>query len=1411
MDNSHDNITEKNDITELANQQIETYRRQSAELVSHYNREKSALDGYRGRQLLELLQNADDAGVGDNEDCGFVIDLNRERLIVANTGKPFTKKGITSLVISDCSPKQLERNRFIGCKGLGFRSVLTWTDQPLISSGNYEVSFDRDLAITIVQALTEKNPGLLDTIKPFLESGQDCPVAAMRFPTIPHDSDSRLLEAKQYRAQGFDTVVVIPIPREKIGDAIYREVYEQLNGLQTNCLLFCQHLVDIKITGDLEKHWKLLREPHEKGHTSVIIQDNDGEPELWEVYRQADKVSENTSQMHLSGRRDYEVAIAVPQRPIENPQGSLYVFFPTGEKLPCGLVMHATLETTDDRNHFVDHPSNREVLRGLAKLVAQTIEKESMLSSSSRALELLSGIEQADSSLTSLGFIDSLIEECGKRKIFPRIDSYLGSRTEVKRAPNQDWLDLVSKDYFPEVMSISAENFNGILDLFELGWFESEILKSRLKSQLLNESRTMAGEIVGKLLITGQLKKIGADGLIISNEGQLVDGLCFFTPLERLPAIPAWASSIRFVDAEFQKGLLTGSNINNLRTLSAYLNASHCEIQEYSLDPVARSLIGLVEGVPENDDVALLSRWTELLHWLFEAWRDTHTSLSQLVIKVVTTKRSLRRANTCYLGPRYPGGQIVWRLYKVFDEDEFVGDPFENGLNDIPISEIERFLLAAGVSAMPRYTKFRSGEDYELFKESVVDQLYYPRTIQSEMCRTPTEVRKICRDYEIDDILIPDRWIRLLKEGDAAAIIGYLLSFGGLIAEENDSHATFYSRMGNQLKLWPDVSVPILNAALFFLRGLDWIPGEDGNRHRPSGIMISNQGARILRGIYSRHSIDTKDILISMYGGRQALESLFTRLGVVSSLEALNGQSLYELLWSLPERDPKGVMSPGIYRTLVDSNNHSDESSYRDIFIKNGKMWGKHKGSESYIPVQQLRYNANLSVTKPIESYIPLVDIPTRKNSSVIQDIFGVVPLTSKEIDINFVPEGTIYSESSEDANRRLHLAIPYIYALRLADTMDANNRELNLLRKANLRVCTRVEISAKLPGDINEKITLDESGDSIVIDTGLFIVGEYRENGPGFLTFWLSVAELVAQLLGPDVASEAGGILRCRTTSEMLEVLHVRLGLIADQKLKEANDRFDETFKEDTEEQYRPIPPAKPTEPPYQTVKPATEATEPPYPTTESKEPEETSSKPTIGTEFLPVKGPSEGPPKKRKLVITVSGGGGGSGGRGPIATEDITFKVVEAFEKDQSRFIILVSHLHGSDAFGCDLLSVASEAIRDEAVRQHVVNESDIMRYIEVKGRSSRTGDIELVDNEYRAAEQKTNRYFIYRVYVDPTHDRHYEIAVLPNPTNSKAVRTVTRFNLVEGSGASWFKCSDVPEEQESQCAIDETLSET
>jgi hypothetical protein len=79
--------------------------------------------------------------------------------------------------------------------------------------------------------------------------------------------------------------------------------------------------------------------------------------------------------------------------------------------------------------------------------------------------------------------------------------------------------------------------------------------------------------------------------------------------------------------------------------------------------------------------------------------------------------------------------------------------------------------------------------------------------------------------------------------------------------------------------------------------------------------------------------------------------------------------------------------------------------------------------------------------------------------------------------------------------------------------------------------------------------------------------------------------------------------------------------------------------------------------------------------------------------------------------------------------------------------------------------------------------------MRFIEVKGRSSRTGEVELTGNELRAAERLKGRYFLCRVFVASNEPSIHELAVLQDPANSSATRTVTRFDLSRGSGAVWY----------------------
>ena len=58
----------------------------------------------------------------------------------------------------------------------------------------------------------------------------------------------------------------------------------------------------------------------------------------------------------------------------------------------------------------------------------------------------------------------------------------------------------------------------------------------------------------------------------------------FLTSTEKLPTIPSWASDIRFVNEQFQEGLLLFSKAAGLRALAWQLALSFCQVDEYRFE-----------------------------------------------------------------------------------------------------------------------------------------------------------------------------------------------------------------------------------------------------------------------------------------------------------------------------------------------------------------------------------------------------------------------------------------------------------------------------------------------------------------------------------------------------------------------------------------------------------------------------------------------------------------------------------------------------------------------------------------------------------------------------------------------------------------------------------------------------------
>ena len=128
-------------IEEQARRQVRTFLDELKNGTRNYRTVASlgsqVAQEYRGRAILELLQNAHDvlafAEDDDPRQISFVLRLSPEpELLVANSGRPFRHEDFSGICQLAQSPK--DPNESVGNKGLGFQSVLEVSTRPEVWS-----------------------------------------------------------------------------------------------------------------------------------------------------------------------------------------------------------------------------------------------------------------------------------------------------------------------------------------------------------------------------------------------------------------------------------------------------------------------------------------------------------------------------------------------------------------------------------------------------------------------------------------------------------------------------------------------------------------------------------------------------------------------------------------------------------------------------------------------------------------------------------------------------------------------------------------------------------------------------------------------------------------------------------------------------------------------------------------------------------------------------------------------------------------------------------------------------------------------------------------------------------------------------------------------------------------------------
>ena len=269
--------------------------------------ERYIAESYTNRALSEIIQNADDAGASRVR-----IIHQRDVLIIANDGRVFSYSDIESLCRSAYSAK--DRDIHIGYRGIGFKSVISFSSEIFLFSGDIEVHFSRERTQDVLSVSHN--------------------VPLVRIPHFVEDRDSQYFSpiVKELQREGYNTVFVF----DKLNG---KQVEIEFANFNLTCLLF---LNNIRFIGSNQESIP---------ETSVELQKRDGANISVKICS-----SESTTSWKLIKSQGITLGINYqdgrPHR-LSEIEGTVYSFLPTQESTGFGILINGNFSTDPSRRHLI--------------------------------------------------------------------------------------------------------------------------------------------------------------------------------------------------------------------------------------------------------------------------------------------------------------------------------------------------------------------------------------------------------------------------------------------------------------------------------------------------------------------------------------------------------------------------------------------------------------------------------------------------------------------------------------------------------------------------------------------------------------------------------------------------------------------------------------------------------------------------------------------------------------------------------------------------------------------------------------------------------------------------------------------------------------------------------------------------
>jgi hypothetical protein len=1039
------------------------YREDPASIIEHYNIEQQNIQTYNGRQLLEMLQNADDASETAKKKR-VLIRLNENQLTIANNGETFTEGGFLSITRSNLSPKTMQQNK-IGQKGLGFRSILSWADEIEINSGGTKLGFSETIAQSFLKELIKGTPSIQADIKKRIRVS--LPIATLRVP--------QLLNGLKFDGDVFDTSITL-----KLKNNIQNDVQSQIHSvINKETLIFLNHIEEVEIDSPERK---VVFKKIISGGT-VTVQSNNiltniKESKTWHLNK-------------LNGEhnsKNYELAIAWNDE-LNDTENVIFSNFKTQVRFPFPALLHGTFELTQNRNQLENDTTghNEFLTEKLAELLIDTALKIASHKKEANyfPLKLLNiDFEKIDTVLSNFKFRDKLIDKIKSSSVFPTVNGAYITYSDKPVFYDFPVSTFLKGDDVKNLLLHNAdEQFVKFLKSFTLYHFTFEFFLKIISKRKSNNEQlakliflALTYESYKEELSSDKFNLLEQPEFLIDNEGNLIKwtSKIFVQPDGDKEFLLPKSLSIRFIEPELIVALLKEFNIQNLDDLLGKLEP--LRIKKYSFSEISETLIHHYTDQRKLNSMAV----RELHSYLFQLYKNEYKGIkpesisNEISVPVITEKLKIKPISQIYFGGYY-GNSNTEQLYS-FDKSKLLAEKKLFGFEKIEIKIVKEYFIWLGVADLPRYIlKEITTTKQDAYIEFFLRNLKYPTTKWGWSFKNYNEFKnwlpwnitlRVGEYDEIDKILSYSKietifeWIKQDKQLKETLESDREILTGSYLYCYKNTDRTLYKQDMRSYMKWK-------------ISTTNFLPVESETlKSAPEKCCLSKTITNEFTPFVEKPKIAIAAISEKLQVSEDVIESYLTLTGVHREISSFSIDVLYNMLLSLTISDKEGKVAKTIYREVINNFNENkldtSHSTYQN-FLRNGKVLC-FKGNEiGYFSVSEAYYIETKTFGNNILKRFPLVCIDRKRGNKKVERLFGVKSL--ENISFKIIGEPTIHSLNHQ-FTEEIHRFKALIYALRMPQ--DTRHEIKNRLKR--LRIILTQDIKAEFIHDqVPQKFELEQ------------------------------------------------------------------------------------------------------------------------------------------------------------------------------------------------------------------------------------------------------------------------------------------------------------------------------------------------